>query len=872
MATFTVTTLDDVVDAGDGRLSLREAIELANGNAGMDTINFAAALEGGRVVLSGSQLTITDHLRIDGDGNGDGAGITIDAAGGSRVMLIGGSGAQVSLEDLTVTGGKLDEGDGAGIQMEGGAQLSLTRCTVTGNITGDNAFLGDGDGSRGNGAGIDAGSGNILTIVDSTISDNDAFGVGGGITAGNYTTISITNSTISGNGAYFGGGGIHLENGSTLRVESSLLSGNHCASFYEYGFGGAIELIGGSAFISRSAIVGNHAAGGGGIEAASSQLTIVDSTIAGNSATMRYGYGSGSAISAGGQLTISGSTITNNHADWGGSVIEAGGQFSIGNSIVAGNNIGYYSDGDGIDGVITSSNGHNIFGAFVAGNVAGDLENVSGSLLFADVNSYSDGGLLSYNGGPTPTVALRNALDNPALGGADPAAAGTTDQRGLARAQPGTSSPDIGAFELAQSALSTRPTAGNDVLTGTAKANTLSGLAGADLLLGLAGNDTLSGGEGSDTLRGGLGNDLLDGGNGIDTASYRDATASVTVSLLTGRSSGALGVDTLVGIESLEGSAYADTLTGHAGANTLGGQQGDDKLYGLDGDDWLYGGSGNDLLEAGFGNDVIDGGAGIDLVSWANDGGTAGVTIDLRHGLMTRGTETDILIGIENADGTANADVIYGDHLANALGGGNGADTLYGRKGDDILAGGLGNDVLDGGAGFDLASFALGGAVTVDLSGTTDVARRGTETDRLVGIEGAIGSANADRMIGDAGANLFRGGPGKDTLTGGAGRDTFDYDSLQDSPVGTGRDVITDFTRGEDRIDLSGIDANTSAAGDQAFTRWVGTGPAGTAGSLGYAIVGGNTVIHGNVDGDAAWEFEIQLTGTKVLSLADFVL
>jgi hypothetical protein len=874
MAAFTVTTLNDVVDAKDGKLSLREAIDLANTTTGQDTITFAATLEGGKVVLSGSQLTITDHVRIDGDTNGDGKSITIDAAGASRVMLISGNGTQVGLEDLVVTGGKVVAGDGAGILMDGLTQIGLKRCTITGNEAGVNEYTSEDEGGYGSGAGIYASSGSLLTVSDSTISDNDAFGTGGAITAGNYVTISVTNSVISGNGGYFGGGGIHMKAGSTLRVETSLLSGNHSAGFYDYGNGGAIQMTDGSAVISRSAIIGNSAAFGGGIDASSSQLTIVDSTIAGNSAWTRYGYGSAAAIGSDGRLTIIGSTITNNSSGWGGHAIVTSGDASISNSIVAGNpiDLSSYQGSRDIEGAITSSNGHNIFGSAVVGNVNGDLENASASFLFTDVNSSTGGGLTGYNGGPTPTVALRSALDNPALGGADPAAAGAADQRGAARPQPGGSGPDIGAFELPQIGLSTKPTAGNDVLTGTSGANTLAGLAGHDLLLGLGGNDTLSGGEGSDTLRGGLDNDRLDGGNGTDTASYRDATAGITASLLTGRSSSVLGVDTLTSIESLDGSAFADTLTGHAGANTLGGQQGNDKLYGLDGNDWLFGGTGNDLLEAGFGDDVIDGGAGVDLVSWYSDGGTTGVTIDLRHGLMTRGTETDVILNVENADGTANNDVIYGDHFANALGGGAGVDTLYGRKGDDVLTGGLGNDRLDGGEGFDLASYALGGTVTVDLSGATDVARRGTETDTLIKIEGAIGSAGADRMIGDSLANLFRGGLGKDTLTGGAGADRFDYDSLQDSVVGTGRDIITDFTRGQDRIDLAGIDANAGSAGDQAFTRWVGTGAAGAAGSLGYAIVGGNTVIRGNVDGDSAWELEIQLTGTKVLGLADFVL
>ena len=77
---------------------------------------------------------------------------------------------------------------------------------------------------------------------------------------------------------------------------------------------------------------------------------------------------------------------------------------------------------------------------------------------------------LADNGGPTQTIALRDAADNPALGGADPADAPATDQRGVARPQPAGTNPDIGAFELSQTGRratrSSAPT-GDDVSRGT---------------------------------------------------------------------------------------------------------------------------------------------------------------------------------------------------------------------------------------------------------------------------------------------------------------------------------------------------------------------------------------------------------------------
>ena len=83
--------------------------------------------------------------------------------------------------------------------------------------------------------------------------------------------------------------------------------------------------------------------------------------------------------------------------------------------------------------------------------------------------------------------------------------------------------------------------------------------------------------------------------------------------------------------------------------------------------------------------------------------------------------------------------------------------------------------------------------------------------------------------------------------------------------------MITDFDHLVDDIDLMGIDANTGLAGNQAF-RWVGTAGLTAPGELGFFTSGGNTIIHGSNDADAADEFQIQLTGIKALTVDDFYL
>ncbi len=104
----------------------------------------------------------------------------------------------------------------------------------------------------------------------------------------------------------------------------------------------------------------------------------------------------------------------------------------------------------------------------------------------------------------------------------------------------------------------------------------LIGSLGADVIRMGASNDTIEGLEGDDTLGGGLGDDLLNGGTGFDVADYTAAFGAVAVDLDTGRSTGADGNDTLVSIEGVIGSAFADRFVSGAGSNLLNGGDGTD--------------------------------------------------------------------------------------------------------------------------------------------------------------------------------------------------------------------------------------------------------------------------------------------------------
>ena len=474
-----------------------------------------------------------------------------------------------------------------------------------------------------------------------------------------------------------------------------------------------------------------------------------------------------------------------------------------------------------------------------------------------------------------------------------------------------------------------------DIVAGTAGNDTFSVTGSrAIVLFGRGGNDQLTGGAADDTIEGGAGADTINGGAGFDRASYSGSNAGVRVDLQAGTATGGHAAgDNLSFVEDLTGSAFADQLTGDALANDLDGGGGNDILRGGGGADRLDGGAGADILFGGAGGDVIIGGAGFDFVSYTD--AATGITLDLLDAGANAGDAAgDALFQVENLVGSQLADTIRGGNVANnilgrggddVIDGRGGADVLKGEGGDDELIGGAGLDRLEGGGGNDVLRggadddelfggagadilFGDGGAdlldggtgfdfvsYTASTSGIVlDAKAPGTNAgdaagDVLVRIENLVGSNFADTISGGnvanqifgrngadvidgrGGADLIDGGGGADTLTGGAGFDTFRY-RLTGESTAAARDTITDFANGQDTIDLSAIDADTGAAGNQAFAFIGKAGFSGTAGELRYGTAGGNATLIGDTDGDGSADLVIALDGIISLSAGDFVL
>jgi Ca2+-binding RTX toxin-like protein len=176
----------------------------------------------------------------------------------------------------------------------------------------------------------------------------------------------------------------------------------------------------------------------------------------------------------------------------------------------------------------------------------------------------------------------------------------------------------------------------------------------------------------------------------------------------------------------------------------------------------------------------------------------------------------------ETIVGTAAANILAGGSDKDRLFGLGGNDKLFGNGSSDTLAGGAGNDILTAGSGFD----------------------------------------------------TLIGGFGRDLMTGGAHRDIFDFNALVD----TGktlftRDVIKDFSHFQgDDIDLSTIDAMTGV-GNQKFAFIGQSDFTSVKGQLHFKFLGpAKTIVEGDVNGDKKADFQIELTGHKLLVAGDFIL
>ena len=214
-----------------------------------------------------------------------------------------------------------------------------------------------------------------------------------------------------------------------------------------------------------------------------------------------------------------------------------------------------------------------------------------------------------------------------------------------------------------------------------------------------------------------------------------------------------------------------------------------------------------------------------------------------------------------------------------------GKATAIGEDGDDAyFVTGRGEIVERGGGGEDMAYVAAKGEWKLPrhvedavLLSASRASIHGNGADNEIRGNGRSnhleGGRGRDVLDGGDRRDVLVGGRGNDVLTGGEGPDVFVYETALQSR-GRG-DAITDFGTGNDKIDLSAIDAREGGR-DQAFT-WVGKGGLGGAkGELTYRVrgegEGKRAVVTGDIDGDGKADLKIRVFGDTSLDDGDFIL
>ncbi len=465
--TLTVTT---TADSGGG--SLRQALVAANASSADDTITFAipasdpGCLDGVcTITLTTGELNVVERAT--------GGALTITHPNPEEIRISGNNASRVlsnrgrlTLNGVTITGGKASENVGGGIYQLGEA-MTLTNSIVTGNTANV-------------GGGIYC-SQTSMTISNTRLTGNVASGG-----AGFYTlrgNVVISNCVISNNTAVppspnsaSEGGGITNDQGS-VTIEDTTISGNSTV----FDAGGVFNLAG-SMTINRSTISGNMVSNtnpavftaGGGIVSAqsgnqSASLTMINSTISGNKA----GRGGGGLFNQGRSsvlllnCTVTGNETVSTNTTFGGGggisvAFDNGSEVRSKNSLIAGNISG---NGNGPDLATNGGPGFITLGNNLIGNTSGAMTTWAAS---DKINVAAQIEPLSANGGPTATHALQ--ANSPAINmgnncvfaancsdlGTVPAV--TTDQRGAPRAGTSANPVDIGAYELGAASPTPTPT------------------------------------------------------------------------------------------------------------------------------------------------------------------------------------------------------------------------------------------------------------------------------------------------------------------------------------------------------------------------------------------------------------------------------
>jgi len=285
-------------DGSGGTCSLADAIKAANTNSpqgncpgGSTSTNTVDTIElKVNVSLTSALPQIASDMVIDGKGH------EVIGNGSFRIFYVGDD-IKVGLTNMTISGGKADEG--AGVFIGKNSDVNIEQCEIYKNE------------STNIGGGVMINGDSTVLILASNIHDNTADKDGGGIYATYAKSVTLdkdsrvltnTASTGSGGGIYAQYTSLTIDNNAVIEENSAKING------------GGIALVKSEMSMNQSSVSGNSAETGGGIYAIDTKgknIKITESTVNKNEATR---YDGGGVYAEGVVLTIEKSTIDSNNA------------------------------------------------------------------------------------------------------------------------------------------------------------------------------------------------------------------------------------------------------------------------------------------------------------------------------------------------------------------------------------------------------------------------------------------------------------------------------------------------------------------------------------------------------------------------------
>ncbi len=294
----------EVFQVASGATATLTGLTISDGRAG-----FGGGI-GNRGTLTVTDCTLSDNQATSGGGIDNSGTLTVtggtienNSAFGTSTSTGSGGGINNVGGTVTITGTTLASNQaadftsvGGGIENNGGV-MSITDSTLSDNSA---------NGTTSEGGGIDNEGAGTLTIAGSTLSGNSAFaGSGGGIFNGLTGTVTVTGTSTLANTA--GANGAGFMNVGTMTVVDSTIANNNTG-----GIGGGIDnLAGGTLSVVNSTIAGNSGFDGGGGIGSQGKLTSLNCTITDNSFGNSGGYGGGIGVD-GGTATLNNTIVALN--------------------------------------------------------------------------------------------------------------------------------------------------------------------------------------------------------------------------------------------------------------------------------------------------------------------------------------------------------------------------------------------------------------------------------------------------------------------------------------------------------------------------------------------------------------------------------